>query len=179
MIPAATAHANPRDTPLLPEATARALGAKLRGRRLLNISRGASSAFDVLLEMFRPARLVNVDVDAAAHSRIVVPEPPSIFDAAFLFGLLPECITQDSNLLKEASRVLAGGGMLVASTRLHSRIAPRAWGPQKNSSSLALCRELARHELDLVEAYTAVTGVGLFLVVAQKRARPAEAAYES
>lgn len=93
----------PRDTPLLPEATARALGAKLRGRRLLNISRGASSAFDVLLEMFRPARLVNVDVDAAAHSRIVVPEPPSIFDAAFLFGLLPECITQDSHLLKDAA----------------------------------------------------------------------------
>lgn len=72
--------------------------------------------------------------------------------------------------------MLAGGGTLVASTPLHSRIAPRAWGLRKTSGSLALCRELARHELDLVEAYT---GVGRFLVVAQKRARRAEATHDS
>lgn len=156
---------------VLPEETARALESVLRGARMLDINRGGSRASDLLLETFRPTRLIEFDLGLEGlQDRISIPEPNGAFDAVFLFGLLPLFVDPSVNLFDEAIRVLADGGTLVASTPLDTanhRAIPD-WALRKAAGTLNLSLELTRGRLELVETHAGISGVARFLMVARK-----------
>jgi hypothetical protein len=143
---------------------------------VLNVHQGASRTFEFLLETFRPTRLVAFDLETQRQkARFVIPERAEAFDGVFLLGLLPRLVGENITLFDEVTRVLAGGGILVASSPLaeSQHLAPARRPVRRASAVFSLKDELARGRLDLVEAHTGVNGVGRLLIVGRKRSHMA------